>query len=376
MKNTRRKFLRQSAKAAATLWLPTMLACQTGNNSQQAKTLKEEKSPTQKNKKLGIALLGLGGYSRGQLAPALQLTKHCELRGIVTGSPEKIPEWQKKYNIPDQNVYSYDNIADIANNDDIDVIYIVTPTGTHARFAIAAANTGKHVWCEKPMAMDVVECQQIIDACNRNNVKLSIGYRMQHETNTRTVIGYAETQPYGAIQDLTAHAGYGGSIPKKGWRANPKLGGGAIYDMGVYAINGLRYASNMEPIAVRNASQIIPDPGGVDVTTSFELIFPNGIIGQGRTSVVENINVLRVNCADGWYQLKPMQPYNGVVGETSNGKKLDVFVESQQAIQMDDDALAILNDTPLMVPGEEGLKDIRIVNAIFESAKTQKEIKL
>lgn len=81
---------------------------------------------------LGVALVGLGNYSTGQLAPALQETDFCELKGIVTGSPEKIPVWQRKYGIKDQNVYNYENMGDIASNDEIDVIYIVLPTGLHA----------------------------------------------------------------------------------------------------------------------------------------------------------------------------------------------------------------------------------------------------
>jgi glucose-fructose oxidoreductase len=68
------------------------------------------------------------------LAPGLQLTEHCELRGLVTGSPEKIPVWQGKYGIPDKNVYNYSTMEGIANNDDIDVIYIVLPTGLHAEY--------------------------------------------------------------------------------------------------------------------------------------------------------------------------------------------------------------------------------------------------
>ena len=130
------------------------------------------------DRKLGIALVGLGYYSTSVLAPALQLTEECELRGIVTGSPEKIPVWQKNYGIKDQNVYNYENMHEVADNPDIDVIYIVLPTSMHAQYSIIAANAGKHVWCEKPMAISAKECQSIIDACNKNKVKLSIGYRM------------------------------------------------------------------------------------------------------------------------------------------------------------------------------------------------------
>ncbi|NJW54366.1 Gfo/Idh/MocA family protein, partial [Salinimicrobium oceani] len=119
-------------------------------------------------KKLGVALVGLGGYSTHQLAPALQETEYCELRGIVTGSPHKIPQWQEKYGIPDSNVYNYENMHEIANNDDIDVVYIVLPNSMHAKYTIIAANAGKHVWCEKPMAMNAEECRQMIAACEKN----------------------------------------------------------------------------------------------------------------------------------------------------------------------------------------------------------------
>ncbi|WP_421949183.1 Gfo/Idh/MocA family protein [Phaeodactylibacter xiamenensis] len=354
---SRRHFLRQSAMAAGSLLAaPALLGCEAPK------------------KRLGIALVGLGSYSRGQLAPALQMTEHCYLAGIVTGSPEKVPTWQQRYSIPDKNVYSYDTMHEIADNPDIDVIYIVVPTGLHAEYAIRAANAGKHVWCEKPMAMNVEECQSIIDACNQNGVKLSIGYRMQHEPNTQTVIEYARTKPYGAIQSAEALAGYAGSGQGSGWRFQADMGGGALYDMGVYTINGLRYATGMEPVQVRSASRNIPNE--VDVTTTFELVFPNGIKGSGKTSVVETINRLRVDCADGWYKLEPMQSYSGVQGVTSDGKRLDKPIKDQQARQMDNDALAILNGTPVLVPGEEGLRDIRIVQAIMEADRTGEVVDL
>lgn len=323
------------------------------------------------NKKLGVALVGLGYYSRDLLALALQLTQHCELRGIVTGSPERIPLWQQRYGIAANNVYNYQNMASIANNPDIDVLYIVLPTFLHKEYAVAAANAGKHVWCEKPMAMTVNECEAIIAACQKNKVKLSIGYRMQHEPNTQTVIGYAKTQPYGAPQRLQAKAGYrssGGA--QSDWRMNQNQGGGALYDMGVYPINAARYASSLEPIAVSAVHQYLRPElfKNADETTVFTLEFNNGLTAQCATSVGENYNVLRVDCAKGWYELQPMQAYNGVKGRTSDGKKLDKFIANQQATQMDNDALAIIHNTNVLVPGEEGLLDIRVIEGALRSA--------
>ena len=326
-------------------------------------------------KKLGVALVGLGYYSRDLLAPALQQTEFCELRGIVTGSPEKIPVWQKRYGIKDSNVYSYENMDEIANNDDIDVIYIVLPTGLHAEYAIKAANTGKHVWCEKPMARTAEECQQIIDACNKNKVKLSIGYRMQHEKNTQTIMKWADTKPYGNIKNVISEAGYNGGTINP-WKLKKEMGGGAIYDMGVYSINAARYSTGLEPLAVTatqstNRPEIFTE---VDETTSFKMEFPGGIIVDGKTSFGESLNNLEVTTENGWYYLRPMQSYSGVRGKTSDGKILSPMGKNQQAVQMDDDSLAILNDKPVLVPGEEGMKDIHIVEKINQAATNSERV--
>lgn len=330
-------------------------------------------------KKIGIALVGLGGYSTNQLAPALQLAQHCELRGIVTGSPSKIPVWQEKYGIKDRNVYSYENMNTIADNKDIDVVYIVLPTFLHAKYSIIAANAGKHVWCEKPMAMTVSECRSIIKACEKNKVRLSIGYRLQHEPNHRTVIQWAQSKPYGAQQKVIAKAGYAGSgRPQDDWRMDRSKGGGALYDMGVYPINVARYATGLEPVAV-TAKHIIDRPElfkNADETTELQLEFRNGLIADCATSVGRNYNILRVDCEKGWYELEPMQTYDGVIGKTSDGKPLNKTVVNQQTAQMDNEALAIIENVPEIVPGIDGLNDIRVVEAALKSAASGKRVRI
>lgn len=324
------------------------------------------------NETLGVALVGLGSYSTGRLAPGLQKTEHCELRGIVTGSPDKIPVWQERHGIPDKNVYNYDTIEDIANNDDIDVVYVVTPPGVHARDAVKAAEAGKHVWCEKPMAMDVDECQSVIDAADENGVQLTIGYRMQHEPNTQTIIRYGEEETYGAVTAVSTGAGYDGAHQDPDdWRRDAELGGGALYDMGVYPINAARYATGMEPVAVkgRTWSEREEMYSEVPEFAEFELEFPNGVVAKGETSFGKSTNYLDVECTDGWYQLRPFQSYSGVQGETSDGTQLPPDPHHQQARQMDDDARAIKENKAPIVPGQEGLADIRIVNAIMESSE-------
>ena len=325
--------------------------------------------------KLGVALVGLGNYSTGRLAPGLQKTEHCELRGIVTGSPHKIPEWQQRYGIPDGNVYNYDNMNELANNDDIDIIYVVTPPGLHARDSIAGAEAGKHVWCEKPMAMDEQECQSIIDACNKNRVHLTIGHRMQHEPNTQTIIEYGKTLPFGPIKEIRTGAGYSGGHSTGDWRRNPDLGGGALYDMGVYPINAGRYSTGKEPVSVSGTQYSEREDmyAFVDESTDFEMELEGGIIVHGETSFGNSSNYLEVDCEDGWYKLRPMQTYSGVQGEASDGTEFPPAGGHQQARQMDNDALAIKENKKPIVPGEDGLADIRVVKAIMESSRKDGE---
>ncbi|MCW8109073.1 Gfo/Idh/MocA family oxidoreductase [Alteromonas ponticola] len=328
-------------------------------------------------RKLGVALLGLGGYSKGLLAPALQHTQFCELRGIVTGSPEKIPQWQKQYNIADKNVYSYDDLPNIANNSDIDIIYVVTPTSLHEKYSVIAAQAGKHVWCEKPMAMNPRECQNIMDTCKQNKVKLAIGYRMQHEPNTRRLASLKNTMPFGAFTRIASFAGYAGNgLPANNWRMQKEMGGGALYDMGVYPINGVRFITGMEPVSVTGYHEKShPDTfTEVDETTYFDMQFKNGLVAQCGTSVVKSFNRLEVQCERGVYSLQPMQSYSGVRGKISDGTVLSPITGMQQTLQMDNDALAILGKGPALVSGEEGLKDIQIIQAIFDSAKTGKTV--
>ena len=323
-----------------------------------------------RNEPLGVALCGLGSYATGQLAPGLQRTEHCELRGIVTGSPEKIPKWQRQYDIPDANVYSYETLPEIANNDALDVVYIVTPPGVHARDAITAAEAGKHVWCEKPMAMDAEECRAMIDAADTNGVQLTVGYRLQHEPNNRAVMRYAEGEPYGAVQRVETGAGYDGAHPDPDdWRRDAELGGGALYDMGVYPINAARYAVGREPIAVmgRTWSEREEMYGEVPEFAEFTLEFPDGVVAEGETSFGKSTNYLDVTYADGGCRLRPFQSYSGVQGTTSDGTRLTPSGRDQQARQMDNDARAIKHGTAPIAPGAEGLADIRVVNAIMES---------
>lgn len=324
----------------------------------------------QNKKKLGVALVGLGSYSTYQLAPALQDTEHCYLAGIVTGTPDKEKIWAEKYNISDESIYNYQDFDDIKNNKAIDVVYVVLPNSMHADFCIRAARAGKHVICEKPMAMNVEECDAIIEACKKANVKLGMGYRLHSEPYTQEVKRFVKEKTFGNIRYISADAGYySGSNPNQ-WRLDRTLsGGGALVNMGVYAIQSVIYGTGENPIAV-SAQEFSTRPEyfkDTDETITAQFEFESGAVGNIMTSHNANVNRLYASCEKGWFELNPANNYGPLSGTTSKGDTIKFPHESQQKLQMDDFAKHILFDAPNLAPGEMGRRDMVIVEAIYRS---------
>ena len=336
--------------------------------------------PRRKKDRLGVALVGLGYYSTDLLAPALQKTEFCYLAGIVTGTPEKAEKWKKQYNIPDKNIYNYQTFDSIANNPDIDVVYIVLPPSMHREYVIRAANAGKHVWCEKPMAITEQECSDMIEACSINKRTLAIGYRLHHEPNTMQYRKIIREQQLGKVKSVQAAAGYRDNRTDH-WKQKKEMGGGALLDMGVYAIQGARLGSGMEPVAVVSATTSTTRPeiykNGLDETVVAKLEFPGGVIADIKTSFGEHINFLDINCAKGTLNMSPYSAYSGLSGNSPLGRIHHPYeIPWQQTRQMDDDAKAIMDNKPLLVPGDEGRRDIRIVQAIYASAQSGGKVPL
>ncbi len=322
--------------------------------------------------KLGIALVGLGGYSGGQLAPALQNAEHCYLAGIVTGTPEKERMWAERYAIPKQNIYNYDNFDSIADNKDIDIVYVVLPNSMHAEFCIRAAKAGKHVICEKPMAVSVAECDAIIEACSSAGVKLSVGYRMQSDPYTDEIKRLVKEKLYGTVQYVSSDAAYISRGNPGQWRLNRSLsGGGALMNMGVYAIQSNIYGTGKNPISV-SAQEFSSRPEyfkDTDETITAQMEFPDAVVGHVFTSHNANANRLFVSFESGWAELNPCHSYGPLAGRTSEGIEIKFPFKSQQQLQMDDFASHILMGTPNKAPGEMGKRDMIIVEAIYRSIK-------
>jgi len=324
----------------------------------------------QEKDSLGIALVGLGSYSSGQLAPSLQETEHCHLAGIVTGTPTKAIEWKTKYNLKDKDIYNYKNFDNIADNDDIDIVYVVLPNSMHAEFCIRAAKAGKHVICEKPMAISVKECDEIIAACEQAGVKLSVGYRLHSEPYTQEIKRMVREKTFGEVTMVSADAAYRSMSNPGQWRLDRALsGGGALMNMGVYSIQSAIYGSGQNPISV-SAQEFSTRPEyfkDTDETITAQFQFPNGAIGNIFTSHNVSANRHFTSCERGWFELTPANNYGPLSGRRSDGTVIEFPHRRQQGLQMDDFAKHISMGTPNVAPGEMGKRDMIIVEAIYQS---------
>ncbi|MBY0477887.1 MAG: Gfo/Idh/MocA family oxidoreductase [Chitinophagaceae bacterium] len=367
--HSRRRFLQQIGLAGLSL---PLISANNSCNEQQSK----QRSMQQNNaKKLGIALVGLGGYATGQLAPALQQTEHCYLAGIVTGTPSKAIAWKEKYNLPEKNIYNYENYDSIKDNTDIDIIYIVLPNHLHAEYTIRGAKAGKHIICEKPMAITVADCDKMIAACKEAGRQLSIGYRLHFDPYNLEMKRLGQQKVYGNIKKISSAFSF---VAQKGiWRLDKKIaGGGPLMDLGIYCMQGIMYTTGMEPVAVTAQTFPISDTEkfiDIEETLAWQMEMSNGLIAECRTSYSENSNFLKAEAEKGMFELQPAFSYSGLKGNTSNGA-MDFPKLSQQAKQMDAFALSIKNKQPSIVPGEMGRRDVRIIEAIYEAMKTGKRV--
>jgi predicted dehydrogenase len=367
--NSRRNFLQKVSLSA--LGLPLVSSLSTGD-------LDKLYTEPYQGKVLKVAIMGLGSYGT-RVAEAMKSCKKAQLTGVISGTPSKIKDWQKKYNIPEKNCYNYENFDKIKDNPDIDAVYIITPNSLHHSQTLRVAKAGKHVICEKPMSVNAKEGQEMVDACKKAKVKLLIGYRMHFEPNTLEIVRMRSSGDLGKILFFQGLTGFKIGDPNQ-WRLNRELaGGGAMMDIGIYSINGARYMIGEDPLWV-TAQETKTDPvkfkEGVDETILFQMGFPGGAVASClSTYSMNNLDKFFMTGDKGFAELHPASGYGPTKGRTNFGE-LNIPHIAHQAIQMDEMAGIIFeNKNPVIsVDGEEGLKDMKIIDAIYASVKTGKKI--
>jgi len=339
--------------------------------------------PDPPGKKLGWAVVGLGSLAINQILPAFAKCEKSKVVAFVSGHPDKAHKLALRYGVSSKNIYNYENYDSIKDNPEVDVIYIVLPNGMHAEYTVRGLKAGKHVLSEKPMASAPAECQQMIDAAKKADRKLMVAYRCRYETYNREAIRIARSGELGPTQMILADTGFAIGDPSQ-WRLNKKLaGGGSMMDIGIYALNASRYLSGEEPTEVNAMLYSTPnDPRFKEVEehVTFQLRFPSGILANCTSSYgYFHQSHFRVMGTDARLCMDPATWYSGlrmwiVRGNTSEEKELPVV--DHFASEMDHMSDCVMQNKQPLTPGEEGLHDITLIHAVYESARNGKTVKV
>lgn len=344
-------------------------------------------NPDGPSQRVGFAVMGLGRLALCNILPAFAQSKHARLTGLISGDPEKMRVIASQYGVPKDSCYSYSDLAKLRDNRNIQVVYVVLPNALHRDAVVNAAQAGKHVLCEKPMATNADEARAMIEACQRANVKLMIAYRCQYEVNNRELAKRARAGEFGQIQMVDAINTQNQGDPAQ-WRQVKKLaGGGSLPDVGLYCLNTTRALLGEEPIEV-SASIYSPDNDPrfkeVESNVSFTLRFPSGVIANCATSysLHEHRN-LRVLGSKGTAEIANAFGYEGQKlqvtrreGQAEANSQLTLGLKNQFSLEIDHMALCVRSNVKPRTPGEEGLQDQLIMAAIYESARTARPVKL
>ena len=339
--------------------------------------------PDPPGKKLGWAVVGLGSLAINQILPAFATCEKSKVVALVSGHPDKANKLALRYGVNPKNIYNYQNYDTIRDNPEVDVIYIVLPNGMHAEYTIRGHQAGKHVLCEKPMANTPAECQQMIDAARKADRKLMIAYRCHYEPYNQEAIRIARSGEMGPTQMILADAGFKAGDPSQ-WRLHKQLsGGGSMMDIGIYALNAARYLTGEEPTELN--AMIYSTPGDprfkeVEENVTFQLRFPSGILANCSSSYgYFHQSHFRVMGTEARLILDPATWYSGLrmYKEHDNIiEAIDLPVVDHFAAEMDHMSDCVMANKQPLTPGEEGLRDITLIQAIYRAAESRETLKL
>ncbi len=341
--------------------------------------------PTAPRRKVGWAIVGLGKLALDEVMPAFRQSELSKPVALVSGHPEKAQKVAGAFGINPASIYNYENFDRIAENKEIEVVYIILPNSMHAEYTNRALRAGKDVLCEKPMAVTVDEAKQMIATAEEMKRKLMIAYRLHYEPMNRKVMALCRSAEYGKVKTFASSNCQNVKAPNI--RLSKALGGGPLGDIGIYCINAARYVIGEEPNeATAVAYQPTDDPRFREVPESvaFTLRFPSGAIASCDCSFgTSESRRFRVHCAEGFIDLDPAYSYRGLRlhvkhGESHAGAMLESEFKipeiNQFAAEMDHFSDCILNGELPRTPGAMGLADLRVIAAIEESAKTGKAV--
>ena len=338
-------------------------------------------APLPPEQRIGYAVVGLGRLSLEEILPAFAESRRAKPVALVSGSPEKARTVAAQYGIPAGALYDYASFDRIADDPAIQAVYVVLPNSMHHEFVLRAAKAGKHVLCEKPMAVSSREAREMTEACRAANVKLMIAYRIQYEPYNREAMRLLRSGEFGAVKFLDAINTQSQGDPDQ-WRMKRAMaGGGALPDIGLYCLNTTRAYLGEEPVEVFARSWSRPDDPRfreVEENVAFMLRFPSGIVANCFTGYdAHDGKPIRIHAEKAWIEIENAFAYRGQLmrigrraGRNAVVEQVEVVARNQFALELDHFAECIAENRRPHTPGEEGVQDHVLMEAIYESART------
>jgi len=349
--------------------------------SQPAPTLAAQQSARQSARKANWAVLGLGNFA-GLVLPRFARSQHANLAALISGTPEKLVRIGEQYGVPASARYGYDDWDRIRNDPRIDIIYVITPVGTHADFAIESLRAGKHVFVEKTMAESPARASAMLDAAAKARRTLGVAYRVWHDPANRLLMDLSRRGELGRLTSVMAHKGTVMQLPAGNWRfQRPLAGGGALVDLGIYSVQACRYVAGEEPVEVQaTAFSDHRDSRYRDVeqTIAWMMRFPSGVLASCSASWdYTGQNIIRAAFQEGQVTLDPAtlgMNNRMFIGRQRNGaysvEEQPLASVDQLVAQLDHFSLAVLAGSPPMTDGVEGLRDLLAIEAIYRSVSS------
>lgn len=329
-----------------------------------------------KRQSVRYAVVGLGHIAQVAVLPAFaHARKNSRLVAVVSDDSTKRSKIARRYRL--SQTFSYDEYEECLR--EVDAVYIALPNSMHAEYAIRAARAGVHVLCEKPMAVTVEECQRMISACRKAHVKLMVAYRLHFEPMNLAAIDIARRGRLGELKFV--NASFSMRVRAGDIRTRRTYGGGTLYDIGVYCINGARNLFRAEPtrvsaVSINSGHASLSE---IDETTAATLQFGNERVASFVTSFnAADVGAFRVVGTKGELHADPAYEYAERLSYTltieGKATRKEVPKHDQFAAEIVYFSDCILKDREPEPSGEEGLQDVRIVQALYQSAKSGRPV--